>query len=356
MFVLNDDLSIYATRGDFVFFTLTAKDGEEAYNFKAGDVVRIKVFGKKDAQSVVLQKDFPITETTDSVEIVLTEADTKIGGVISKPTDYWYEIELNPYTNPQTIIGYDEDGAKVFRLYPEGKDIPEFVPDPEDIAAMDTELDMVSTRPVQNQAIARAIVQLRADYEETKKDITAKSNNTATEVANANAAIAVERARIDNLVSGATAGDAELIDVRVGANGETYSSAGDAVRNQFGLLLGAINVPASWTEGKYWGESGYTASFDPYECTEAIPLRYNGRKYNLRIDVYLNNATYCMLYDKNMKLLSRVNGETAAAEKKTIYTADTEGCEFVRLSNYKAKEPRRPSVKPLYQAKNCAHI
>ena len=25
-------------------------------------------------------------------------------------------------TQPQTIIGYDEDGAKVFRLFPEGAD------------------------------------------------------------------------------------------------------------------------------------------------------------------------------------------------------------------------------------------
>lgn len=36
--------------------------------------------------------------------------------------DYWYEVELNPETEAQTIIGYDEDGPKIFRLYPEGDD------------------------------------------------------------------------------------------------------------------------------------------------------------------------------------------------------------------------------------------
>lgn len=44
--------------------------------------------------------------------------------------------------------------------------------------------------------------------------------------------INVERKRIDNLVSGATADDAELIDIRVGADGVTYGSAGTAVREQ----------------------------------------------------------------------------------------------------------------------------
>ena len=162
MFTVNDDLSIYVTRGDMVFLKVTAKNKGEPYTFGAGDVLRIKVYRKKDCKEVVLQKDFPVTAATQAVEIVLEERDTKIGDVISKPVDYWYEVELNPLTNPQTIIGYDEDGARVFRLFPEGRDLTENDPviQPEDIPIVDDALDLTSKRPVENQAIARAIHKL----------------------------------------------------------------------------------------------------------------------------------------------------------------------------------------------------
>ena len=171
MFQVNEDNSIYVTRGDIAFLRVTAENNGVGYTFEAGEVLRIKVFGKKDAENVVLQKDFPVTATTGFVDIILTEEDTKIGEVISKPTDYWYEIELNPHDNPQTIIGYDEDGPRVFRLFPEGDDIPEYVPDPEVVKVIDNELDMTSERPVQNQVIARAFANLQAGYQATHEAV-----------------------------------------------------------------------------------------------------------------------------------------------------------------------------------------
>ena len=167
MFTLNDDLSIYATRGDIVFFSVSAEEDGKPYKFQAGDVVRIKVFGKKDAESVVLQKDFPVLENAENVEIFLTGEDTKLGEVISKPKDYWYEVELNPDTNPQTIIGYGEDGAAVFKLFPEGADVKNYEPDPEDFPVVDDTLDMTSPRPIANSAVAAALAILKRN---TAKD------------------------------------------------------------------------------------------------------------------------------------------------------------------------------------------
>ena len=126
MFKINEDKSIHITRGDVAVIEMGAIFENEAltepedFVFTPGDVVRFKVFEKKDCGCVVLQKDFKVTEETATVEIILEKGDTKFGSLISKPKDYWYEVELNPETKPQTILGYDEDGAKVFKLYPEG--------------------------------------------------------------------------------------------------------------------------------------------------------------------------------------------------------------------------------------------
>ena len=118
-----DNKQIHITRGDIANIGISAlnEDGTP-YEFNAGDIVRLTVFKKKDCNCVVLNKNVPVLEKCTEVDINLTESDTKIEGIISKPVDYWYEVVLNPETNPQTIIGYDLDGAKVFTLYPEASD------------------------------------------------------------------------------------------------------------------------------------------------------------------------------------------------------------------------------------------
>lgn len=116
-----DGTTILITRGDIgtVEVSATNPDGE-SYSFQQGDIVRFKVMQKKRCDVVVLQKDITVERESASVDILLTSQETRIGSIINKPIDYWYEVELNPETEAQTIIGYDEDGPKIFRLYPEG--------------------------------------------------------------------------------------------------------------------------------------------------------------------------------------------------------------------------------------------
>ena len=120
MSYISDDLTINITRVASAVLSVSATISDTSYEFKPDDVIRLKVFARKDCSDVVLQKDITVTEATSAVEIALTSEETTIGEVISKPTDYWYEVELNPETKPQTIIGYDDNGAKVFKLFPEG--------------------------------------------------------------------------------------------------------------------------------------------------------------------------------------------------------------------------------------------
>lgn len=276
MFTLNDDLSIYATRGDIVFFSVSAEDEGYPYKFKAGDVVRFKVYEKKNAENVVLQKDFPVVmlETPD-VGIYLTAEDTKIGDVISKHKDYWYEVELNPDSAPQTIIGYDEDGAKLFRLFPEGADIPPYEPiKPEDIPIVDDELDLTSHRPIGNQAVARAIVALEEDYKETKETVITKTNDTAE-------ALAVERSRIDNLIAHEDVIVNQALEYSAGAS-DKYDATitSDGVRATIKVNLREANL--------FIAGGTHNVFFIPDEC-RPIDVGRLHTEYGMAFDIRYDN-------------------------------------------------------------------
>ena len=116
-----NSLTIKITRGNAGIFGVTATndDGSE-YTFQNGDTIRLAIYEKKKYETLIFEKIVPIINKTTEVEIELTADDTKIGEIINKPVDYWYEIELNPDGDTQTIVGYDEQGPKIFKLYPEG--------------------------------------------------------------------------------------------------------------------------------------------------------------------------------------------------------------------------------------------
>ena len=125
MFVVNSDKTIFATRGDAGTIIFGSKaSSEDGFMFETGDIIRFKVFKKNQHDAVVIQKDVVIDAATTKTTIELTSSDTKIGDIINKPVDYWYEIEAYPDTESTlTLIGYDADGPKIFRLFPEGGDL-----------------------------------------------------------------------------------------------------------------------------------------------------------------------------------------------------------------------------------------
>jgi len=123
MFKITGD-TIHLTRGDTAVIGITAKEDEEHnYEFQVGDVVRFSVYEKSNYNNVKLRKDVEVLSATEEVELTLTSEETKLDEIINKVKDYWYEVELNPNGNTQTLVGYDENGAKLFKLYPEGVDM-----------------------------------------------------------------------------------------------------------------------------------------------------------------------------------------------------------------------------------------
>lgn len=116
MFKIEEN-TIHLTRGDKATINLTIQD----YTFKVGDTIEFRVYNKRELdKQAILTKEVTVENEADNIDISLTSEETKLGEIVNKPITYWYEIELN---DNQTIIGYDEDGAKELILYPEGAEI-----------------------------------------------------------------------------------------------------------------------------------------------------------------------------------------------------------------------------------------
>lgn len=121
MFKLDDkkENRLLVTRGDRGSLYVTAIDlvTNKLYTFKAGDKVSFVVVPKGGyTEGAVLRKDVIVEEDSEGVVIDLTSDDTKIGDMIDKYVDYWYNVVLN---DDVTILGSDRKGEKIFRLYPE---------------------------------------------------------------------------------------------------------------------------------------------------------------------------------------------------------------------------------------------
>lgn len=123
-----DNVTIHLTRGDKVenlafYYPIYDKgtDTVSNYIFKVGDKISFIVKEKKGySKKEVFRKEFTIKEETEYPIITLAGEETKWGDIKNKKNTYWYDIVLN---DEQTILGYDDEGAKKLYLYPEGDEI-----------------------------------------------------------------------------------------------------------------------------------------------------------------------------------------------------------------------------------------
>lgn len=133
-----------------------------------------------------------------------------------------------------------------------------------------------------------------------KTDVNTLADNKANKVdlQATNTELQIQKARMDSFTSltqGSTTGDAELRDIRIGANGKTYANAGASVREQFKNIENKIsyNIPIH----QYTNLDDLTSKADS--------------------NIYITNYKYKSGYIKSLSV--RVNGDTVQNGKIYLY-------------------------------------
>lgn len=169
---------------------------------------------------------------------------------------------------------------------------------------------------------------------DTVSELNNSINNEAAARQTADNALTARMNTFTSLPEGSTTGDAELTDIRVGYDGTTYGSAGEAVRGQVSELKGGLGdldsfVGINFKTG-YVLNSGKETSQAGWKKTELIPC-YEGITITFIAatnNQYINAISY---YDENKNYISGVSN--IGTDDKLEYSVTApEGTRFIKVS------------------------
>ena len=137
-------------------------------------------------------------------------------------------------------------------------------------------------------------------YTVTSDGIAQAMNNEITARSTADEVLSARLDQIEALPDGSTTADAELVDIRVGYDGETYPSAGDAVRGQVEDLHNEIDS---------YLDTIIEYSKNLFNISTINTGKYLSAQGELNSNASYNTSDYCKVTE----------GETYTAQRGTIY-------------------------------------
>lgn len=186
------------------------------------------------------------------------------------------------------------------------------------IPTVDSNLDSTSGNPIANSAVKDAVDDINSDIDDL---------NTGLET---------QTARIDAIIAlpdGSTTADAELVDIRTGADGTSYPSAGDAVREQYSSLRNDLDdVTESLNDAlSTFDQNGQDTTSGYYKSVSLLSIK----EYLVEI-IPSTEGTYIVQAGTNMQaqaMVDTIYNGTIGTSGITVRYKPTGNYSYIRLSS-----------------------